>query len=171
VSAFLEQAVNGVADGTSAVTVTEVGGPSAALTYSPGLSTGSYSYYEATLSDTAYTAGATYVMESHTSSGTAAATFVAPGDITIASDGSSISWSQPSTFNILDLMYTSGSLIHVSRPSASPVTGFKSYFPSSGTDRIDFMAENFPTGNGNLYIDTNSYIGDYMKQYVNVTLP
>ena len=93
-SVSLSLAVNKRPETTAIVTLAGPGGASDTIPYSSTITLGgfSYAFYFSADLHVPYVAGAAYTLTSVTSIGTAAATFTAPGDITIAGDGSQVSW-------------------------------------------------------------------------------
>lgn len=93
-SLSLMMTVNGLAETTATVTLargdTSVPIPYASTVTFSGLQAAVYNVSD--LRALPYVAGATYTLTAVTSAGTASLSFVAPGEITIAADGSQIAW-------------------------------------------------------------------------------
>ena len=93
-SMFLYVAVDGQAAETAQVTLSGPGGGTATLQFGANETRGgaTYSQFFASPLGIPYVAGASYTLTTVTAAGTASASFVAPGGITVAADGAQASW-------------------------------------------------------------------------------
>jgi TolB protein len=105
-SLFLYVAVDGQAAAAAQVTLEGPGGAMATIPYSANelLGGATYARFAANPPAIPYVPGAQYTLTSVTSTGTASATFIAPGGITAAADGSQASWAFDGTTETVNVL-------------------------------------------------------------------
>jgi hypothetical protein len=137
--------VNGVPNSSVTVVLT---GPGTAnpVTFSyagPVSYEGFYCSNYVTSNTFTYTPGQTYTLTSYTSIGTASGTLTAPGNITLAVDGSQASWTVAGTSNQSLVSVTSGTnVIYQSYSPTSPASIPSSVYPSAGIYFLEALIAN-----------------------------
>jgi len=98
-------------------------------------------YYDGTLSGLTYQAGQTYALTSYTYAGTASATVVGPGNITLSAGATLVTWTAEGNN---DAVYVSGPVNTSLYPNQnSPVTLLLgTVYPSSGTYQVSVITDN-----------------------------
>ncbi len=158
--------VNGTAETTDTVNVSGPAGLSATIPYTDNVvvNGNTYAQYQALLSNT-YQTGGSYSLTTVTSIGTASATLTAPGNITVAPDGSSASWSNGGMLNTVGIYSSAPATVYQTATCKSESSPFA--FPLSNYSQSAFYT--FTVDCQNM---TNAISGGagYFKLYDNYEL-
>ncbi len=162
--------VNGSPETTAGVTlISAAAGVTVAVPYQSYYAGYNASYYS--VSGFNYQAGATYVILTATSAGTASATLLAPGGgVTVSLDGSTASWNVEGNNDVVDVYPPGGGSFTYGPDLVSPYSIPASAYSAPGTYQVDVIAQKTGTVTGALAVNAPE-MSDYWTFHVCPSCP